>query len=114
MSRVAAELDEVAEALLGAQQDRSASQVLPRPCGLREFRTRCRKRRLHPAKFVLVEAFDEPSRCQQRQRILRVTRCTWVVRQVAFEQRQRLSGAARTQQADREIDDLVRRLARVA
>ena len=37
MSRVTAELDEVAEALLGSQQDRSASQVLPVHAGFANF-----------------------------------------------------------------------------
>src|SRR6476661_6276878 len=70
---VANELDDVAEALLGPQQDDLADEILACPDRAVESRSKLEQWRSHPPKLVLIPPLEEAPGRQKRVRVVVVS-----------------------------------------
>ena len=79
------ELDNVADALFGANQDRLSGKVLARPDRLFEIRAQRRQQVLKPPELVMIPTFGEPPGGQQRHAVVPLGEHMRAPRELAFE-----------------------------
>src|SRR5207253_5496872 len=83
--RVANELDQIVDALLGTYDERFPVQILAGPYWFVERRPQRSKRFDGPARFVKAPAFGKPAYGQQRLRIVTVRAQVRVIGKVTLE-----------------------------